>query len=291
MLATTEKAEAAREFRPLLVTICGCAGAGKGFIFKWLVNRVRKLFNSRSVVQIATPTRAAAYNVDGETVHRTWTSLSHRPSWVYQASVHCFTNKLRLAATEFTSSVKRLLSTAMSCSSLIVTRPSRSTQTRWKEVLQRLRIGETTTEDADYLTSLHLSNRSQRDIQRIMDEGSVMPRPQPYVSAFSHASSHNCRVWIIMISLPGGNRLTQYCDNQLSASELHSRVIETAATTMAVPSGDLYSLFNGRYYAGQDAPIHSIGMHDMCTVDVLVRIRGGVFIRAKASGKKRPVSK
>jgi len=69
-----------QKHKPLRVTVRGSAGSGKSFFIKALSNTVRKMFGDQSVVQVAAPTGAAAFNVGGETLHRKWCINPHRPS-------------------------------------------------------------------------------------------------------------------------------------------------------------------------------------------------------------------
>ena len=70
--ATSDDKKRAKTFKPLRMTVCGSAGAGKSFFIKCLANTVWRIFGHTGVMTIAAPTGAAAYNVGGETVHRTW---------------------------------------------------------------------------------------------------------------------------------------------------------------------------------------------------------------------------
>ena len=51
------------------------------------------------------------------------------------------------------------------CMALTTVKRQNSSQSHCKEVLQRLRIGESTDDDADYLMALHLSNFSSKEVQ------------------------------------------------------------------------------------------------------------------------------
>jgi len=50
------------------MTIMGCGGTGKSVLINTLVACIRKIFNDN--VFVTAPTRAAAYNVRGSTIHR-----------------------------------------------------------------------------------------------------------------------------------------------------------------------------------------------------------------------------
>ena len=69
----------AKKFTPLRLTVRGCAGAGKSFFIKCLVNTVMKMFSNARVIEVAGPTGASAYNVGGETLHRKWRINPHKP--------------------------------------------------------------------------------------------------------------------------------------------------------------------------------------------------------------------
>ena len=60
-----------RKFKPLRLLIQGAAGTGKSILIKALVTTIRKLFQSNNSVHVMAPTGAAAFNVLGETIHRT----------------------------------------------------------------------------------------------------------------------------------------------------------------------------------------------------------------------------
>ena len=75
------------------------------------------------------------------------------------------------------------------CMELTTVKRQNSSQTRCKDILHRLRIGETTEDDADHLLSLHLANFSNQDIHTILTKGVVM-----YLFAMKAArDEHNYR--------------------------------------------------------------------------------------------------
>ena len=78
--ATKNNQAEATQHTSLRVTVRGSAGSGKSFFIKALSNTVRKMFGDQSVVQVAAPTGAAAFNVGGETLHRKWCINPHKPS-------------------------------------------------------------------------------------------------------------------------------------------------------------------------------------------------------------------
>lgn len=55
---------------PLYLTINGPGGSGKSVLILTLVSVLRRMFQSNTVCQVATPTGSSAFNVQGETVHR-----------------------------------------------------------------------------------------------------------------------------------------------------------------------------------------------------------------------------
>ncbi len=57
-------------YKPMRATIMGCGGTGKSYIINTIIGMVRELTNSNNTVQVAAPSGAAAYNVQGSTLHR-----------------------------------------------------------------------------------------------------------------------------------------------------------------------------------------------------------------------------
>ena len=57
-------------YRPMRATIMGCGGTGKSFIINTIIAMVRKLTSCNDTVQVAAPSGAAAFNVQGSTIHR-----------------------------------------------------------------------------------------------------------------------------------------------------------------------------------------------------------------------------
>ena len=57
-------------FVPLAMTINGPGGSGKSVVIQTIVAILRKMFNCNGVAQVAAPTGSAAFNVNGETLHR-----------------------------------------------------------------------------------------------------------------------------------------------------------------------------------------------------------------------------
>jgi hypothetical protein len=252
LAATTDDESMAKSFTPMRMTVRGSAGAGKSFFIKCLANTVRAIFGLRGVVKIAAPTGAAAHNVGGETVHRTWAINPHQPSrelgqktirrlkqsnkrtlvvlvdersmltadvtgaaernsamTVHNGShdsedwggipVVIFigddyqlpppTNREKGAFdtmdTKTTFSQQHLSGTASfgsqifldmsrQCMALTSVKRQKTSQTHCKEILQRLRVGTTTEDDADHLLTLHLANYSNKDVQTILTTGTVM---------------------------------------------------------------------------------------------------------------------
>ena len=56
-------------YKPMRATIMGSAGTGKSFIINTIISMVRSLTGSNDTVQIAAPSGAAAFNVQGSTIH------------------------------------------------------------------------------------------------------------------------------------------------------------------------------------------------------------------------------
>jgi hypothetical protein len=59
-------------FEPLRLTIVGAAGTGKSVLINTIVTTLRRIFELNDVVHIGAPTGTAAFNVGGETLHRTF---------------------------------------------------------------------------------------------------------------------------------------------------------------------------------------------------------------------------
>jgi len=59
-----------KHFKPLRMTVLGCAGTGKSVLINTVVGYIRKIFQINNSVLIAAPTGAAAHNVGGQTMHR-----------------------------------------------------------------------------------------------------------------------------------------------------------------------------------------------------------------------------
>jgi predicted GTPase len=58
------------QFKPLRMTVVGCAGTGKSVLINTVVGYIRKIFQDNNSVIVAAPTGAAAHNVGGQTLHR-----------------------------------------------------------------------------------------------------------------------------------------------------------------------------------------------------------------------------
>ena len=56
-------------YKPMRATIMGCGGTGKSYIINTIIGLVRTLTSSNNTVQIAAPSGAAAFNVQGSTLH------------------------------------------------------------------------------------------------------------------------------------------------------------------------------------------------------------------------------
>ena len=78
--ATSADPNKARTFKPLYLTVQGCAGSGKSFFVKCLVNTVREIFGCKNVAHVVGPTGAAAWSVGGQTMHRKFAISPHSPS-------------------------------------------------------------------------------------------------------------------------------------------------------------------------------------------------------------------
>jgi hypothetical protein len=58
------------KFLPLILTVCGAAVKGKGFIINIIVSYMRHMFDNSALVRVVAPTGVAAFNVLGVTLHR-----------------------------------------------------------------------------------------------------------------------------------------------------------------------------------------------------------------------------
>ena len=67
-------------FKPLRLTVRGCAGSGKSYLINTMVAITRKLFGINDAVLVAAPTGAAAFNVHGQTMHRLFGIDPFQPS-------------------------------------------------------------------------------------------------------------------------------------------------------------------------------------------------------------------
>ena len=56
-------------YKPMRATVMGSAGTGKSFIINTIIYMVRTLTSSNDTVQIAAPYGAAAFKVQGSTIH------------------------------------------------------------------------------------------------------------------------------------------------------------------------------------------------------------------------------
>ena len=56
-------------YKPIRGTIVGSGGTGKSFIINTIIGMIQTLTSSNDTIQIAAPSGAAAYNVQGSTIH------------------------------------------------------------------------------------------------------------------------------------------------------------------------------------------------------------------------------
>jgi ribosome biogenesis GTPase A len=68
LLKKTERER--KKFKPLRMTVVGCAGTGKSILINTVVGYIRKIFQDNNSVIVAAPTGAAAHNVGGQTLQR-----------------------------------------------------------------------------------------------------------------------------------------------------------------------------------------------------------------------------
>ncbi len=53
----------------------GCGGTGKSFIINTIISIVQKVTQQNDTIQVGAPTGAAAFNVQGSTLHR-WLGIN-----------------------------------------------------------------------------------------------------------------------------------------------------------------------------------------------------------------------
>ncbi len=59
-----------KKYKPLQATVMGCGGTGKSFIINTIISIVRNKTQMNDTVKVGAPSGAAAYNVQGSTLHR-----------------------------------------------------------------------------------------------------------------------------------------------------------------------------------------------------------------------------
>jgi hypothetical protein len=58
------------KYKPLRAIIMGCGGTGKSFIINTIISIVQKMTQQNVTVQVGAPMGAAAFNLQGSTLHR-----------------------------------------------------------------------------------------------------------------------------------------------------------------------------------------------------------------------------
>ena len=58
------------KYKPLQAIVMGCGGTGKSFIINTIISIVQKMMQQNDMIQVGAPTGAAAFNVQGSTLHR-----------------------------------------------------------------------------------------------------------------------------------------------------------------------------------------------------------------------------
>jgi hypothetical protein len=58
------------KYKPLRAIVMGCGGTGKSFIINTIISIVRKVTQQNDTIQVGAPMGAAAFNVQGSTLHR-----------------------------------------------------------------------------------------------------------------------------------------------------------------------------------------------------------------------------
>ena len=56
-------------FQPLIITVCGKAGTGKGFLIHTITSMLRQMTSYNGTVILCGPTGASACNINGKTIH------------------------------------------------------------------------------------------------------------------------------------------------------------------------------------------------------------------------------
>ena len=69
-----------KPFKPLRLTVRGCAESGKSYLINTMVAITRKIFGINDAVLVAAPTSAAAFNVHGQTMHHLFGINPFQPS-------------------------------------------------------------------------------------------------------------------------------------------------------------------------------------------------------------------
>jgi hypothetical protein len=58
------------KYKPLRAILMGCGGTGKSFIINTIISIIQKVTQQNDTIQVGAPTGAAAFNVQGSTLHR-----------------------------------------------------------------------------------------------------------------------------------------------------------------------------------------------------------------------------
>jgi len=59
-----------KKYKPLRATVMGCGGTGKSFIINTIISIIRNMTQMNDTIKVGAPSGAAAYNVQGSTLHR-----------------------------------------------------------------------------------------------------------------------------------------------------------------------------------------------------------------------------
>jgi hypothetical protein len=57
------------KYKPLRAIVMGCGGTKKSFIINTIISIVQKVMQQNDMIQVGPPTGAAAFNVQGSTLH------------------------------------------------------------------------------------------------------------------------------------------------------------------------------------------------------------------------------
>jgi hypothetical protein len=68
-----------KKYKPLRATVMGYGGTGKSFIISTIISIVRNMTHMNNIVKVGASSGAAAYNIQGSTLHRLLVTNVSRP--------------------------------------------------------------------------------------------------------------------------------------------------------------------------------------------------------------------